>query len=235
MPLLACGLLAACGSSASSSSSSVTSAVAERVGTSRDSRPTARSSWRASSSTASRCRRARAASGAPVHARRRPGRRWLRRHVAGGSGQRARRRSRRRRHFGGGGGFARPLPCQPEAAGRIQGLRRGPPARPVRASARRPPGRDRQVRDLRPPARLRPAQAQLLGQGPVFPSNIQTNPKFQTASQACAKLLVPARGARAGKGGARHRLDRPPEPIEPRRGRGRIAWAVTRWDRRAAL
>lgn len=29
------------------------------------------------------------------------------------------------------------------------------------------------------------------GKGPVFPSNIQSNPKFRAASRSCAKLLVP--------------------------------------------
>jgi hypothetical protein len=34
----------------------------------------------------------------------------------------------------------------------------------------------------------------LSGKGPVFPSNIQSNSKFQTASRACQSLLVPPRG-----------------------------------------
>ena len=38
------------------------------------------------------------------------------------------------------------------------------------------------------------------GRGPVFGSDIRTNPKFRDASRACAKLLVP-RGAQ-GQGGA---------------------------------
>jgi hypothetical protein len=31
------------------------------------------------------------------------------------------------------------------------------------------------------------------GKGPVFPSSIRTNPKFQTAARACQQLLIPAR------------------------------------------
>jgi hypothetical protein len=34
----------------------------------------------------------------------------------------------------------------------------------------------------------------LSGKGPAFPSNIQSNSKFQTASRACQSLLVPPRG-----------------------------------------
>ena len=35
--------------------------------------------------------------------------------------------------------------------------------------------------------------ANFSGKGPVFPSSIRTNPKFQSASKACASTLVPAR------------------------------------------
>jgi hypothetical protein len=42
------------------------------------------------------------------------------------------------------------------------------------------------------------------GRGPVFPSNIQSDPKFRTASRSCAKLLVPRgtppQGAPAAQG-----------------------------------
>jgi hypothetical protein len=36
------------------------------------------------------------------------------------------------------------------------------------------------------------------GKGPVFPSNIRSNPKFQAASKACQSLLVPPRPGGAG-------------------------------------
>ncbi len=38
------------------------------------------------------------------------------------------------------------------------------------------------------------------GQGPIFPANIRTNKKFQTASRACQSLLVPARPSGSGGG-----------------------------------
>jgi hypothetical protein len=41
------------------------------------------------------------------------------------------------------------------------------------------------------------------GNGPVFPSNIRSNAKFQSASKTCQSLLAPAPGAGgAGGGGA---------------------------------
>jgi hypothetical protein len=40
------------------------------------------------------------------------------------------------------------------------------------------------------------------GKGPIFPSNIRTNKKFQAASKACQSLLVPARPSGSGSGGA---------------------------------
>lgn len=39
------------------------------------------------------------------------------------------------------------------------------------------------------------------GKGPVFPANIRSNPKFVSASKACANLLVPARGTPPGTSG----------------------------------
>lgn len=39
------------------------------------------------------------------------------------------------------------------------------------------------------------------GNGPVFPANIRTNKKFQSASKACQSLLAPPQGA-GGAGGA---------------------------------
>lgn len=38
----------------------------------------------------------------------------------------------------------------------------------------------------------------LSGKGAVFPSNIRTNPKFQSASKACQSLLVPSRPGGGG-------------------------------------
>ena len=38
------------------------------------------------------------------------------------------------------------------------------------------------------------------GKGPIFPANIRTNKKFQTASRACQSLLVPARPNGSGGG-----------------------------------
>ncbi len=39
------------------------------------------------------------------------------------------------------------------------------------------------------------------GKGPIFPANIRTNPKFVSASKACASLLIPPRGASSGSSG----------------------------------
>ena len=39
------------------------------------------------------------------------------------------------------------------------------------------------------------------GKGPIFPANIQTNPKFQAASRACQNLLVPTRPPGGSSGG----------------------------------
>ncbi len=36
------------------------------------------------------------------------------------------------------------------------------------------------------------------GKGPVFPANIRSNPKFQTASKACQSLLIPRRPSGGG-------------------------------------
>jgi hypothetical protein len=38
------------------------------------------------------------------------------------------------------------------------------------------------------------------GKGPIFPANIQSNKKFQTASRACQNLLVPPRPSGSGSG-----------------------------------
>jgi hypothetical protein len=38
------------------------------------------------------------------------------------------------------------------------------------------------------------------GNGPVFPSNIRSNAKFQSASEACQSLLAPAQGGQDGAG-----------------------------------
>jgi hypothetical protein len=38
------------------------------------------------------------------------------------------------------------------------------------------------------------------GKGPIFPANIQSNPKFQAASRACQSLLIPARPNGSGSG-----------------------------------
>ena len=38
------------------------------------------------------------------------------------------------------------------------------------------------------------------GKGPIFPANIQSNKKFQTASRACQSLLVPPRPSGSGSG-----------------------------------
>ena len=39
------------------------------------------------------------------------------------------------------------------------------------------------------------------GKGPVFPSNIRSNAKFQTASKACQSVLAPAGGGGGGSSG----------------------------------
>ena len=38
------------------------------------------------------------------------------------------------------------------------------------------------------------------GKGPIFPANIQSNKKFQTASRACQSLLIPPRPSGSGGG-----------------------------------
>jgi hypothetical protein len=40
------------------------------------------------------------------------------------------------------------------------------------------------------------------GKGPVFPTNIRTNAKFQAASRACQSLLVPPASSSGGTGGS---------------------------------
>ena len=40
------------------------------------------------------------------------------------------------------------------------------------------------------------------GNGPVFPANIRTNKKFQSASKACQSLLAPPQGAGGAGGGS---------------------------------
>ena len=40
------------------------------------------------------------------------------------------------------------------------------------------------------------------GSGPVFPANIRTNKKFQSASKACQSLLAPPQGAGGAGGGS---------------------------------
>jgi hypothetical protein len=42
----------------------------------------------------------------------------------------------------------------------------------------------------------------LSGRGPVFPSSVQSNAKFQTASKACQNLLAPAGGQRSAQAGS---------------------------------
>jgi hypothetical protein len=101
----------------------------------------------------------------------------------------------RRRFFGGGGGFAAnpKLRAAIQACGGFRGAGRGRFALNHAAVTKFVACVKQHGYDLPAP--------NFSGKGPIFPSNIQSNKKFQAASKACASDLRPA-GAPGGPGGA---------------------------------
>jgi hypothetical protein len=103
----------------------------------------------------------------------------------------------RRGFFGGGGGFAAnpKLRAALQACGGRFGFGGGQRFRPSRAVI------TQYVTCVRQHGYNLPSP-NLSGKGPVFPSNIRGNAKFQSASRACQNLLAPPRGGTTTSSGA---------------------------------
>jgi hypothetical protein len=173
----ACGLLAACGSSASSSSTSASARAAATTGTSRF--------------AADRAKLVACLKQHGVTSPSRPGR--FRHQSTPGGGQSGS-GGPPSGGFGGGGAFGGRFRANPKLQSAFKACAGDFPR--GRFATR---GTSRQTEVAKFVTCVRRhgydlPKPNFSGTGPVFPSNIQPNPKFRAASRSCAKLLVP-RGA----------------------------------------
>jgi hypothetical protein len=186
--LAAGGLIAACGSASSSSSSSTTSTTASSAAASPSSSSGSNSSRTARRTALVTCLKQHGVT--------------LPTPPAGGAGRgtgtgTTGTGTTPRRFFGGGGAFANnpKLRAAMQACGARFGFGAG-----GGQGFRSPAARQRvtnYVACVRKNGYDLP-NPNFSGSGPIFPANVQSNPRFQAASKKCQNLLIPPRGSGSG-------------------------------------